>query len=334
MINLAFVGLGWWGNELAAAASALSARIKIVGCYSLSQTEMKAFETQYGAIPYPSYGDLLKEPSTDGVVLSTPHSQHANQVIQAANAGKQVFVEKPLALSVHDAYRATKTCLDQEVILAVGHNRRFSSGVSEIKRCLQSGKLGQVLHVEAHFSGNSAMNFSHTTWRANREESPAGALASIGLHMIDTIQYLLGPIERLCCLSKRQVLSVEIDDTTSALFELQSGITGTIGTLFATPSNSLLRIYGTGGLIEAKNEFSEVSFQGDGELYENILIQPSNTLTAEFSGFCDACEGHEAYPVSADEAIRNVAIIEAMSSSSKQMGEWMNISGLLKKGAV
>ena len=152
--------------------------------------------------------------------------------------------------------------------------------------------------------------------------------------MIDTIQYLLGPIERLCCLSKRQVLPVEIDDTTSALFELQSGITGTIGTLFATPSNSLLRIYGTGGLIEAKNEFSEVSFQGDGELYENILIQPSNTLTAEFSGFCDACEGHEAYPVSADEAIRNVAIIEAMSSSSKQMGEWMNISGLLKKGAV
>ena len=87
MINLAFVGLGWWGNELAAAASALSARIKIVGCYSLSQTEMKAFEAQYGAKPYPSYADLLKEPSTDGVVLSTPHSQHANQVIQAANAG-------------------------------------------------------------------------------------------------------------------------------------------------------------------------------------------------------------------------------------------------------
>ena len=245
-----------------------------------------------------------------------------------------MFVEKPLALSVHDAYRATKTCLDQEVILAVGHNRRFSTGVGEIERCLQSGKLGQVLHVEAHFSGNSAMKFTDTTWRANREESPAGALASIGLHMIDTIQYLLGPIERLCCLSKRQVLPVEIDDTTSALFELQSGTTGTIGTLFATPSNSLLRIYGTGGLIEAKNEFSEVSFQGDGELYENILIQPSNTLTAEFSGFCDACEGHEAYPVLADEAIRNVAIIEAMSSSSKQMGEWMNISGLLKKGAV
>ena len=220
------------------------------------------------------------------------------------------------------------------VKIVVGHNRRFSSGVGEIRRCLQSGKLGQVLHVEAHFSGNSAMNFSHTTWRANRGESPAGALASIGLHMIDTIQYLLGPIERLCCLSKRQVLPVEIDDTTSALFELQSGITGTIGTLFATPSNSLLRIYGTGGLIEAKNEFSEVSFQGDGELYENILIQPSNTLTAEFSSFCDACEGHKAYPVLADEAIRNVAIIEAMSSSSKQMGEWMNISGLLKKGAV
>ena len=325
MINLGFVGLGWWGNELAVAASELSSRIAITGCCSLSQNEMTVFETQFGAKPYPSYVDLLKDPSTEGVILSTPHSQHANQVIQAAEAGKQVFVEKPLALSIQDASSAVRICTDQEVVLAVGHNRRFSSVAGKLKSWLKDERLGHVLHVEAHFSGNSALGFTVENWRANRRESPAGSLVSIGLHMIDTVQWLLGPVDRLSCLSKRQVLPVEIEDTTVALFELKGGITGTLGTLFAVPQHSYLRLYGTKGIAEARDDFTELTWHPDGQASKDIRLEPVNTLVAELTAFCDACDGIKTYPVTLLEALGNVAVVEAMANSSQMNGQWINV---------
>ena len=326
MLKLAFVGLGWWGKELARAASELPSRMDIAGCYSLSPSEITDFKALYSAKPYASYNEVLNDASINGVVLSTPHTCHASQVAQAAKARKQIFVEKPLALSLKEAFAAAQICADQKVVLAVGHNRRFSPVAQELKTWIDKGRFGQVLHVEAHFSGNSAMNFTKETWRANRRESPAGSLVSIGLHMIDTVQWLKGPIERLACLSKRQVLQVDIDDTTTALFELERGVTGTIGTLFATPQNSYLRIYGTHGIAEAKNDFSELVWLGDQQQPEEIGLDPVNTLVAELTAFCDACDDIKPYPVSPREASQNVAVIEAMSTSGNQNGKWVNVT--------
>ena len=93
MLKLAFVGLGWWGKELARAASELPSRLDIAGCYSLSPSEITDFKALYSAKPYASYNEVLNDASINGVVLSTPHTCHASQVVQAAKARKQVFVE-------------------------------------------------------------------------------------------------------------------------------------------------------------------------------------------------------------------------------------------------
>jgi predicted dehydrogenase len=326
MINLGFVGLGWWGNELAIAASQLSADISISGCHSLSESEMENFSAKFKARTYKSYQEILSDPDINGVVLSTPHSLHGEQIIQAANAGKHVFVEKPLALSIEDATSAATCCKDNGLVLAVGHNRRFSAVAQELAKWIKSEKFGQILHVEAHFSSNSAMKFEPDNWRANRKESPAGSLVSIGLHMIDTIQWLLGPIDRLSCISKRQALSVEIEDTTAALFELENGVTGTLGTLFATPLNSYLRIYGTNGIAETKDDFATLSWTSGPSSSQENRIPEEDTLMAELHAFARACDGKIDYPVSPQEAIRNVAIIQAMEKSSRNNGQWINVN--------
>ncbi len=325
MINLGFVGLGWWGKELGNAAQDLSTKINIFGCYSLSSDEMTSFSSKFGTKIYKNYQEMLSDPEIDGVVLATPHTQHADQVIQAAMSGKHVFVEKPLALTISDATSAALCCNTNNVVLAVGHNRRFSQSAKELSRWIKDKKLGQLLHIEAHFSGDSALQFKKSNWRANRSESPAGSLVSIGLHMIDTIQWLLGPIDRLSCISKRQTLTVNIDDTTAALFELKNGMTGTLGTSFATPPTSYLKIYGTKGLAETTNDFSTLNWRKGTELSHEVPLKTLNTLVAEFQSFIDACEGRNPYPVTPNEAINNVAVIEAMKNSCEMDGEWVKI---------
>ena len=325
MLNLGFVGLGWWGNELAKAAAQLSPNLTIAGCYSFSKSEMDAFKSNFDANTYPNYDTMICDAVIDGIVLSTPHSLHAEQIILAAKAGKHVFVEKPLALSVADATTAAECCKENKVILAVGHNRRFSVAAQELSNWIKEEKFGQILHVEAHFSGNSAMEFSPENWRADRKESPAGSLVSIGLHMIDTIQWLLEPIERLSCISKRQALSVDIEDTTISVFELKNGVTGTLGTLFATPLNSYLRIYGTKGMAETKDDFSSLTWTtGPKSSHEHALAK-EDTLVAELQAFQRACAGESTYPVSPLEAIHNVAVIQAMNNSSQKNGKWISL---------
>jgi len=325
MLNLGFVGLGWWGNELAKATAQLSPNLTIAGCYSFSKSEMDAFKSNFGANTYPNYDTMICDAVIDGIVLSTPHSLHAEQIILAAKAGKHVFVEKPLALSVADATTAAECCKENKVILAVGHNRRFSVAAQELSNWIKEEKFGQILHVEAHFSGNSAMDFSPENWRADRKESPVGSLVSIGLHMIDTIQWLLEPIERLSCISKRQALSVDIEDTTISVFELKNGVTGTLGTLFATPLNSYLRIYGTKGMAETKDDFSSLTWTtGPKSSHEHALAK-EDTLVAELQAFQRACAGESTYPVSPLEAIQNVAVIQAMNNSSQKNGKWLSL---------
>ena len=325
MINLAFVGLGWWGMELARAAARSRDRIAIAGGYSPVPAETSEFQKTFGGQIYKNLTEILDDGSVNGIVFSTPHSMHAAQVREAAVAGKHIFVEKPLALSVADAVKADKTCRDNKVVLAVGHNRRFSAATRQLEDWIAEGCFGRILHFEAHFSGNSALNFTPETWRANRTESPAGSLVSIGLHMIDAVQFLLGPIQRLSCISKRQVLQVDIDDTTAALFELETGITGSLGTLFVTPLTSSLKIYGTNGLAEATDDFTRLFWTGENHQRSEVDLQPIDTLSAELVAFQKSCEDGIDYPLLSSQAIKNVAVIEAMSASAAESGAWTKV---------
>lgn len=324
MLKLAFVGLGWWGTELGTAAADLSSRISIAGCYAIDAGHVETFVSRFGGHAYSDFNAILDDKNVDGVVISTPHTLHAAQVVAAASAGKHVFVEKPLALTVKDGKASINAAKQNEIVLAVGHNRRFSPAAKTLRSWIEDGRFGSILHVEAHYSGNSAMQFTPQTWRADRRESPGGSLVSIGLHMVDTIQWLLGPIDRVCSIAKRQAVDVDIDDTTVALFELASGITCTFATLFAIPTVSSLRIYGTKGYAEARGNFAELVWYPENAAPQHATLDDSNTLAAELTAFADAIEHGTPYPVKPQEALANVAIIEAISKSAAAGGTWQS----------
>lgn len=320
MLRAASVGLGWWSDELAGAVQGKSDRIAIVSCYSRSPEKRSAFAEKFSTGAHDSYEGLLDDSGIDAVILTTPHSLHARHVCQAAEAGKHVFVEKPFTLTAQSAREAAEACARAGVTLAVGHNRRFCGAARMLKAMLDEGAFGTLLHIETNFSAPSATNWAEAHWRASRTESPAGGLAGLGIHMIDLLAWFGGGVETAAAFAKHRALSVDVDDTTCALFELASGATAYLGTMCAAPYTSTCNIYGTKANAFAAIDGGEVIVQPLGGDKETRTADAIDTLKAELEEFADACTGKGRYRVTPDQAVQSVAIMEAIVRSAAASG--------------
>jgi predicted dehydrogenase len=321
MLRAVSIGLGWWSNELAAAIQGKSRKIGIVSCYSRSPDKREKFAATFGTGSHDSFAALLADPAIDAVILTTPHSLHAEHVIAAAKAGKHVFVEKPFTLTAESGRRAAEACAKAGVVLAVGHNRRFAAVTQELKRMADAGEFGQILHIETNFSAPSAMRWTEQSWRASRIESPAGGLAGLGVHMIDMFTFLAGRAERTLAVAKRRVLKVDVEDTTSALFDLASGATAYLGTLCAAPFTVICNVYGTKANAFAHVDADELRVEPAGGQLIARPLQKVDTLLAELEEFADASAGRAAYRVRPEEAIHTVAVMEAITASAAAGGK-------------
>src|SRR3954466_1615038 len=250
MIQAAIVGLGTWGQHLVASVQGKSDVIRFTAGATRAPSKTSDFCARHGIRLADSYEALLKEKSIDAVVLATPHSTHAEQIAAAARAGKHVFVEKPLGLSRAECERALAACADGDVTLAVGYNWRFQPALREIKRMLEDGRLGKLLHVEGNFCGPSAYRFQREHWRQDRDEVPAGGMTGRGVHVVDAMLYLAGRIESVVAQSARLVHDYGVDDTTSMLFRFRAGASGYLGTVIATAETWRLQIFGSKGWAE------------------------------------------------------------------------------------
>jgi predicted dehydrogenase len=321
MLRAASIGLGWWSDELAGSIQGKSDALRITACFSRSAEKRTAFARKFDARPYDSYEAVLADPGIDAVILTTPHSLHAAHAIQAAEAGKHVFVEKPFDVRAEAATRAAEACRKAGVVLAVGHNRRFAPAALALKRMAADGSFGTILHAEAQFSTPGALSYTPERWRASRSESPGGAIAGLGVHMIDLLHWLLGPVRGVRALAKRRAAEVDIDDTTSALFDFASGATGYLGTLFACPRQGYFYLYGTAANAYARVDEHELMLQRAGAAApEPVALTPVDTLKAELEAFAAACAGGPAFPVAPAEAIHTVAVMEAMVASAARDG--------------
>src|SRR6185503_15758099 len=216
MLKAAIVGIGTWGQNLVRSVAG-SERIRFVAGATGTPARAQEFCKQ-NRIALMSFEEAL-ESDIAAVVLATPHSQHCRQIVAAARAGKHVFVEKPLGLDFRECRQAVTACAEAGVTLAVGYNWRFQPALQEMKRMLGDGRLGKLLHMEGNFCGPSAYRFSREHWRHDAgHEAPAGGMTGRGVHVVDAMLYLAGPIDAVSAQSLRLAQDFGMDDTTSMLF--------------------------------------------------------------------------------------------------------------------
>ena len=317
MIKAASIGLGWWSDELAKSIQGKSKKIKIVSCYSKNKKKRINFSKKYKTKYHDSYMAILKDPKIDAVILTTPHSQHSKHAIQAIRNGKHVFVEKPMATKFLDAKKMYLLAKKYKKNLSVGHNRRFSSVFDFINSLKLQKKIGKILHIDSNFSASGALNYKKKFWRANRKESPGGAIAGLGIHMIDLMCYFGGSVKSVQSLVKKYAVKVNIDDTTSALFELKN-CTANLTTIFACPYTSTFNIFATNMNIFSEVDKNKIKIVNKNGKIQKINLANKNTLFLELQEFADSCNKQKKYRIKNSEAAHNVKVMEAIVESSKK----------------
>ena len=215
MIRAAIVGLGWWGKTLVEAVQGQSKEIRFAAGATRTVTpEVQAFAKAQGFDLRASYDELLKDSNIDAVVLATPHSMHVPQIVAAARAGKNVFCEKPFALTKAEALEAVVAMQKAGTTLALGYNRRFHPTIADLRERVRTGRLGSMLHFEGTMTFPNALYLKPNQWRANREETPCGGLTPMGVHVVDAAIDLFGEVDEVYCQSFRRAVQVDSDDTT------------------------------------------------------------------------------------------------------------------------
>lgn len=246
MINAAIVGIGRWGQYLVTSVQGSSEHIKFTAGVTRTKSKAEAFCSEQVIDLRDDYAELLNDPNIDAIVLATPHTQHEEQIVAAAKAGKHVFTEKPFTLDRPSAERAVAACKEAGVALALGHNRRFMENTVALKAMIEAGELGTLMHIDGNQS--SDLNVAAGAWRDSREESPAGGMTSLGVHALDCIIHLAGKISAIDAYSTRRAIGFDIDDTTAALLRFENGMTGTLVTMASTAKIWHIRIAGVEGL--------------------------------------------------------------------------------------
>ena len=318
-LRVASIGTGRWSRTLADAA-AKAGQVRVVACTSRAAENRAAFAQAYGCRDLPTFEAVLADREVEGVLISTPHSMHADQVVAAARAGKHVFVDKPFTLTVADGRRATQACREAGVVLAVGHQRRKSPASRAIKRLLDEGVLGRVAQIEGNFSGDIGFTFRPGNWRGDRAETPAGAMTNIGIHHVDTFQYFLGPIARVMAFSRQvAVTDVPVDDSTSILFEFASGALGYLGTSWVHANRTaFITLHGTEAQAWSEADGTRLSVARRGQPEKKAVELPAADPVVEELVEFGRCVREGTRPeVGGEEGTANVAVLEAIVQSAE-----------------
>ena len=326
MIRAAIVGMGVWGQNLVRHVQGQSSLIRFTAGTTRTLDKAQRFAAEHGIRLLPNYDAVLADPDIDAVVLATPHQQHTDQIVAAARAGKHVFSEKPMGLDRESAQRAAQACAEAGVTLGVGYNWRYQPALQRIRAMIDDGTLGRILHVEGNFCGPSAYRFPRGHWRHDRDECPAGGMTGRGVHVIDAMIHLVGPIDTVTAQSLRLAQDFGMDDTTSMLLRFRNGATGYLGTVIASAETWRMQLFGSRGWVEVGDvehlhtwdlkvcliDFDNVTQKRAPEV---IRFEPGSTERAELEHFARLVESRSAMVTPDGDAVHNVAVFDAIKAS-------------------
>ena len=216
-----------------------------VSCYTRSEEKRKNFAAKYRCRPAASYEALLADPEIEAIINTTPNDVHLATTCAAAAAGKHVFLDKPIANSVSDGRAITEACRKAGVVLALGYQRRRESHFRWIRQQIDAGRFGKLVNAEANISRDRLGKIDLTSWRYQAAGMPGGVMLQIGIHYIDVLEYLIGPIHAVRGQSAQLVLPGDNPDVASLILEHENGALSTLNASYASASEYyLMNVYG------------------------------------------------------------------------------------------
>jgi predicted dehydrogenase len=346
-VRLAPVGLGRWAKVLARGAQRGDV-IELASCFSRDEGRRSSFQEEFG-IPrgVSSYEELLADPEIEGIVLTTPNDTHRPLIVQALEAGKAVYVDKPIAHTLEDAVAIADAVRETGHVFAVGHSARRLAGCRVMKQWIDDGTLGEASFAEANFSNERGLELNESTWRFYADKSPGGSMIQLGVHHADNLQYLLGPIRAVSATSRKLFTKAEVPDAVMAVCELESGALAYLGAGWASPGVYTLNLQGTKANLRydlnfthwteshEADRYSELRSQAYGESERPVVDLPATDMFREqLDEFALAIRGEATVEVGAPEAIRALAVVHAALLSSERSGEQVALVEVIERAGA
>lgn len=324
MIKAAVIGLGWWGKQIINCLEE-SDRIKVVKAMDVNSNEGGDFAATK-AIPFTdSYDDVLKDITVDAVILVTPHALHEEQVLAAVAADKQIFCEKPFSLTAKSAKRMIDACQAKNLVVGIGHERRYEGALVEMKRMTENGELGKLLHIEFNASYNLFMGSPVTGWRLDTRQAPAGTMTALGVHQTDYIQTLAGRVKTVNARMTHRSDDYPSNDVLSVHFEFENSMLGSFTSIATTPFYQRMTVFGDRTWAEVrevanvdKPEPTLLTWRDMENEIHTRTYKRTDTVKENLHEWADAIAGVGVYRFTPDQILHNVEILDAIVTSSER----------------
>lgn len=310
--KIASIGIGWWSDVLADAAARTNGRVKIVSCFTRSEDKRHAFADKYDCRAAASFDEVLSDDELDGIINTTPNHAHLETTRAAALAGKHVFLDKPIANTISEANAITKACREACVVLGVGYQRRREGHFRWIKDRIDAGDFGKLVQAEANISRDRAGKFEAGHWRYTAQGMPGGVMLQIGLHYVDVLMMLMGPVETVSGMASQLVLPGDNPDVGTLMMTHENGAVSSLSTSYASASEYyLMNIYGK-RMSAYYNLFDGLRSLKQGDTnQQSITVEKVDTLGEELVEWADAASGKDIPEVGGEGATQSLAVVKA-----------------------
>lgn len=243
----------------------------------------RAFAETFGATWYASYEEMLRDPAVEVVIVATPSGLHPEQTITAAEAGKHVITEKPMAITAEGATQMIEACERAGVRLAVIFQNRLLPDVFKVRRAIEAGLLGRIV------LGNGAMHWKRTQeyydanggWRGTWALDGGGALMNQAIHTLDVLQFLMDGVVSVQAHTATLTHDIETEDTAAASLRFGNGALGTMQATTSTNVDRPVRVEIVGEKGKAVLENNTIAlWEAEAELTDEVLTEADRALVA------------------------------------------------------
>jgi predicted dehydrogenase len=317
-LRVACLGMGWWSDVLADAMKR-SPQFEIVSCYTRSEEKRKAFAAKYGCAAAASYEAILKDPRVEVIINTTPNNVHLETTRAAAQAGKHVFLDKPIANTVADGKAITEACREAGVVLALGYQRRKESHFRWVKRKIDAGEFGRLVNAEANISRDRLGKIDLSSWRYTAEGMPGGVMLQIGIHYSDVLEYLMGPVKAVSGRLAQLVLPGDNPDVASLVMEHESGALSTLNASYASASEYYcMNVYGKEASAYYDLHQGLRFLKRGSERSDPVAVEKNDTIREELDEFAEAVRGRGKPEMDGEASTRSLAVLRAGIQSARE----------------
>jgi UDP-N-acetyl-2-amino-2-deoxyglucuronate dehydrogenase len=318
-VGIAMLGLGRWSKHLAHAVGRVNS-LKLVTCFTRTAETRRQFAAEFGCEATATLEAALTHPGVEAAIIAAPSHAHPELTQACAEHGLHVFVEKPMANSLVQARQMALACREKGLVLMVGHEMRRLGSSRAMKKALEAGRLGRVVSTVA--IQTLAGTFQPDNWRCHRDSNRGGALMQLGIHQIETLLYLLGPVISVQGFFAHLSAPVAVDDTASAHLTFAGGTLATIAATYVSPSAYALHFYGDLANLSCVADMrvwpnalkvdprTQLNLQTNSSL-EPLPITPQDVLALQADEFAHSVRGLAKPETGAEEGLAALAVVEA-----------------------